>query len=89
MDGLILIGFICIILALCSVWIYCILDYEHGALLYTFGVFLTFGIIFLIVGETNMTPTKQDVLDGKAVYKETLIINKGDTIKTYEIVWKE
>lgn len=89
MDSLILIGFICIILALCSVWIYYILDYEHGVLLCTFGVLLTAGIIILIIVGINITPTKQDVLDGKAIYEETIIINKDDTIKTYEIVWKE
>ncbi len=34
------------------------------------------------------TPTKQDVLDGKAYYQETQVITNNDTIKTYDIVWK-
>lgn len=52
-------------------------------------------IAIIILGGTvihsafNPIPTKQDVLDGKAVYEETITIHKGDSIKTYEIVWKE
>lgn len=33
-------------------------------------------------------PTKQDVIDGKAIYQETQIIIGNDTVKTYDIVWK-
>ena len=61
------------------------------------------GIIFIILyigcsylaisnfcnkGETKL-PTKQDVLDGKAIYQETQVITDNDTIKTYKIVWKQ
>lgn len=42
----------------------------------------------VIYNAFNPIPTKQDVLDGKAVYEETITIHKGDSIKTYEIVWK-
>ena len=31
----------------------------------------------------------EDVLDGKAIYQETQVITGNDTIKTYEIVWKQ
>ena len=54
-------------------------------------------IIFVICGgicvgmstlfEPN--PTAQDVLDGKAYYQETQIITGNDTIKTYDIIWKQ
>lgn len=33
-------------------------------------------------------PTKQDVIDGKAIYQETQVITGNDTVKTYDIVWK-
>ncbi len=59
------------------------------------------GIIFIAGGivcgfmsnshlsDKNQTPTKQDVLDGKAIYQETQVITGNDTIKTYDIVWKQ
>ena len=31
----------------------------------------------------------EDVLDSKAVYQENIHIIDNDTIKTYEIVWKQ
>lgn len=37
---------------------------------------------------SNTQPTKQDVLNGKAIYQETQVIIGNDTIKTYDIVWK-
>lgn len=49
------------------------------------------GIIFIapfLVYKFHSEPTKQDVLDGKAIYQETQIITGNDTIKTYDIVWK-
>lgn len=50
------------------------------------------GIVFIVPGLLIITdeskPTKQDVLDGKAVYQEIITIINNDTIKTYEIVWK-
>lgn len=48
-----------------------------GAVLIVLGLFVT------------LEPTKQDVLDGKAVYQETIHITNNDTIKTYKIVWKQ
>ena len=32
---------------------------------------------------------RQDVIDGKAIYQETQVITGNDTIKTYDIVWKQ
>lgn len=43
----------------------------------------------LITNNKNSKPTKQDVIDGKAIYQEIQIITGNDTIKTYDIVWKE
>lgn len=34
-------------------------------------------------------PTDKDVLNGKAEYQETVHITGTDTIKTYQIVWKQ
>jgi hypothetical protein len=51
------------------------------------------GIMFTSPGVVIITdkpiPTKQDVLDGKAIYQESIHIRNNDTIKTYEIVWKQ
>ena len=50
------------------------------------------GIIFIapfLAYKLHSEPTKQDVLDGKAIYQETQIITDNDTIKTYDIVWKQ
>ena len=43
----------------------------------------------LITNNKNPKPTKQDVIDGKAYYQETQVITGNDTIKTYDIVWKQ
>lgn len=54
---------------------------------------LLMGIIFISPGVLIITdkpiPTKQDVLDGKAYYQENIHIRDNDTIKTYDIVWKQ
>ena len=43
----------------------------------------------LIMDDKNPKPTKQDAIDGKAIYQETQIITGNDTIKTYNIIWKQ
>lgn len=56
----------------------------------SYSIFVIGGFIF--VGMSALIepiPTKQDVLDGKAVYQENIHIRDNDTIKTYEIVWKQ
>lgn len=57
-------------------------------------IFLCHLILIIPIGVGLITcktiePTKQDVLDGKAYYQETQIITGNDTIKTYDIVWKQ
>ena len=48
------------------------------------------GIVLIVLGLfVALEPTKKDVLDGKAIYQETIYITNNDTIKTYEIVWKQ
>lgn len=65
-------------------------NYEDGIFLFIGLVGLGVMFIFAAIYESKYpTPTKRDVLNGKAIYEEILIINKGDTIKTYNIVWKE
>lgn len=58
---------------------------------YIFLSYLVFLIPFGIAGidNENPKPTKQDVIDGKAIYQKTQVITGNDTIKTYEIVWKQ
>ena len=56
-------------------------------------IMILLGIVFIPAGvaviKAKDNPTKQDVLDGKAVYQEAQIITGSDTIKIYEIVWKQ
>lgn len=48
------------------------------------------GVTLIVLGLfVILEPTKKDVLDGKAIYQETIHITNNDTIKTYEIVWKQ
>lgn len=42
----------------------------------------------IIISKADI-PTDKDVLNGKAEYQETLHVTKTDTIKTYQIVWKQ
>lgn len=51
------------------------------------GIIFTFPCAIIITD--NPIPTKQDVLDNKAVYQENVHIRNNDTIKTYEILWKQ
>lgn len=56
----------------------------------SYSIFVIGGFIF--VGMSALiepNPTKQDVIDGKAIYQETQVITGNDTIKTYDIVWKQ
>jgi len=47
------------------------------------------GILGAILYSTADIPTDKDVLNGKAEYQETIHITGTDTIKTYQIVWKQ
>ena len=42
----------------------------------------------IIVSKADI-PTEKDVFNGKAEYQETVHITGTDTIKTYQIVWKQ
>ena len=69
------------------------LPFDTGKIKYVSLLFV--GIIMIIGtirwGNLNLprNPTKQDVLDGRAIYQEAQIITGNDTIKTYDIVWKQ
>ena len=75
-------------LALIGIGIYVICKGERNGFLP-----LLLGIMFTSSGVVVITdkpiPTKQDVIDGKAIYQETQVITGNDTIKTYDIVWKQ
>ena len=68
------------------------LSFETGklmhALLFFIGILMIVGTVYFGSSILSKSPTKQDVLDGKAIYRETQVITGNDTIKTYEIVWK-
>lgn len=53
-----------------------------------FFILLLFIGIFLIIAGDGKSPTKEDVLKGNAIYQETITIQGGDSIKTYDIVWR-
>lgn len=75
-------------LALIGIGIYVICQGErNGFLPILLGIMITFSGVIIITDKP--VPTKQDVLDGKAVYQESIHIRYNDTIKTYDIVWKQ
>lgn len=52
---------------------------------------LLFSIVLVPIGiilDINKKPTSEDVIKGKAMYQEHLIITNNDTTKIYEIIWK-
>ena len=85
-------GFILLVVAGLSFFlcIVAILDFDTD---FPFIFFLILGCVTIILGarmySTADIPTDKDVLNGKAEYQETLHITKTDTIKTYQIVWKQ
>lgn len=73
---------------LIGIGIYTICKAEaRGLIIVLFGVMFVFPGIIIITDKD--VPTKQDVFNGKAYYQETIHITNNDTIKTYEIVWKQ
>ena len=86
-------GIILIIIGIISLILGIVLERRlYNDTPYIFLCFLTFLIpigIVLIVGNKTQNPQKQDVLDGKTIYQETQVITGNDTIKTYDIVWKQ
>ena len=72
-----------IILLICS-----IIGVTKSDKAFIVGIFS--GIVLIVLGLfVILEPTKKDVLDGKAVYQEIIHITNDDTIKTYEITWKQ
>ena len=69
------------------------LPFETGKIKYVplffIDVVMIIGAIYLGNSNLSKNPTKQDVIDGKAIYQETQIITGNDTIKTYDIIWKQ
>lgn len=88
-----ILGIILIIIGIISLILGIVLERRlYNDTPYIFLCFLAFLIpigVGLIVDNKNPEPTKQDVLDGKAVYQENVHIRNNDTIKTYDIVWKQ
>jgi hypothetical protein len=68
------------------------LSYKEG---YSWVVPLTISSILIITSFINLiimadavaSPNTENVIAGDAVYQESYHIVKGDTIKTYKIVW--
>ena len=85
-----IVSIILIILSIILI-VFIIRDYEEGdILLFIFpGVMIFVGVFAFYDSFCPPTPTKNDVLDKKAEYIETIYITGNDTIKTYSIKWKE
>lgn len=83
-GGLIIL--LALILICCGIYVICKGNIP-GFVLVLMGIIVAFPGVSTIIDEG--VPTKRDVLDGKAIYQETIYITNNDTIKTYEIVWKQ
>ena len=84
-----ILSLVLLVIAIASIIYYIINSYSHPWLsLIAFIIFVPSLIIGLGLYQP-VHPTKQDVLDGKAIYQETQVITCNDTIKTYNIVWKQ
>ena len=62
---------------------------KSSALLFFIGIAMAIGTIYF--GKLNISKisAKQDSINDKTLNKETQIITGNDTIKTYDIVWKQ
>ena len=84
-----ILSLVLLVIAIASIIYYIINSYSHPWLsLIAFIIFVPSLIIGLGLYQP-VNPTKQDVIDGKAVYQESIHIRNNDTIKTYDIVWKQ
>ena len=84
-----ILSIVLLVIAIVSIVYYITNSYSHPWLsLIAFIVFVPSLIIGLGLYQP-VHPTKQDVIDGKAIYQETQVITGNDTIKTYETVWKQ
>jgi predicted Co/Zn/Cd cation transporter (cation efflux family) len=83
-----------VILSACLL-IQAIIKLLDGGNSYSWGLPVVISSIFLIFSFANMiivsdevnSPHAEDVIKGDAFYQESYHIVKGDTIKTYQIVW--
>ena len=81
-----ILSIVLLVIAIVSIAYYIINSYGHPWLsLIAFIIFVPALIIGLGLYQP-VHPTKQDVIDGKAIYQEIQIITGNDTIKTYKIV---
>lgn len=84
-----ILSLVLLVIAIASIVYYIINAYSHPWLsLIAFIIFVPSLIIGLGLYQP-VHPTKQDVIDGKAIYQEIQVITGNDTIKTYDIVWKQ
>lgn len=84
-----ILSIILLVIAIISIAYYIPNSYSHPWLsLIAFIIFVPSLVIGLGLYQP-VHPTKQDVIDGKAIYQETQVITGNDTIKTYDIVWKQ
>ena len=84
-----ILSLVLLVIAIASIVYYIINSYRHPWIsLIAFIIFVPSLIIGLGIYQP-VHPTKQDVIDGKAIYQETQVITGNDTIKTYDIVWKQ
>lgn len=84
-----ILSLVLLVIAIASIVFHITNSYSHPWLsLIAFIIFVPSLIIGLGIYQP-VNPTKQDVIDGKAIYQETQVITGNDTIKTYDIVWKQ
>jgi len=70
------------------IWIYLLSD-EFEDSLGIFGVLLIVISVIIAFYQFSTTLNEKDILTGEAIYQEDLHIIDNDTIKTYEIIWKQ
>ena len=62
---------------------------KSSALLFFIGIAMAIGTIYFGKSNISKISAKHDSINDKTLNKETQIITGNDTIKTYEIVWKQ
>ena len=62
---------------------------KSSALLFFIGIAMAIGTIYFGKSNISKISAKQDSINDKTLNKETQIITGNDTIKTYDIVWKQ
>ena len=62
---------------------------KSSALLFFIGIAMAIGTIYFGKSNISKISAKQDSINDKTLNKETQVITGNDTIKTYEIVWKQ